>query len=819
MRTRIAFGAGFALAAAFVFVFLQFRAEAIAQQAEVTDQEIGAIAQPFAQQATSDEPQPISADSTDPFGTTSSSAASGEELPDPASYDPFASSAELSEPSQPVAEDDDESRNDSKRRKAAKRDLSLFGDEASSADSVGDIGVGADEVFGFDAGGDGFESGSFDAEQTKQPLRVIRFRNVRANDIRSVIRSIFQAEANKQRWFLATEDQSNSLICKVPADKFEQIKRVSEGLDRLASKGVDVGKKTLSWPVPHVIDDESIGDTESNSSPMAIRIVQLRFVRANDFNSIARDLALRQNRNSKLRLDSEPATNTVVMRGPLAEIDQVEKLAQQLDQPAAGPASSTATESLYGSQPSGTSEFLDFNSNAQWETLQAPADQAKQLREQVALIDQESVQMSNEVRHLQKHYSSQHPKFKSARKNLLTLLEEAFEKRLQLQGIEVALLSSRLREIESRVQQRAKLRQQIIDRRLHELLGEKDDLSWDVVRTAPVPSSRSVDDLLPPQDDFPDDSSADSIGLVQNSPYRDDTLTPPIPETIEAPNVQDGVDPGLPEQPVTVTLPNVEPASDFLPEPRIEADVTVIDDVIPRQPPENPQAQNPLTFPSKNEGAMRQQELIIAENVVEISSLKVERIQSRLAKVKNPEQTEELGYELRLAKLALDQARKLLAQKHRWIEAQRNSLKVNIKLLEKNLEVMETEYLLIVAANKKVPGSVSESEVMRHILETDKAELRLQQAVADLKVFEVENQSSRKPETTTLTNRKPPTTNKPVLPESEPDSGFRKSTRPPDSVFPAEPESIDSAIEPESTPLPIDGLGEPEEPTPVTLKF
>ncbi len=819
MRTRIAFGAGFALAAAFVFVFLQFRAEAIAQQAEVTDQEIGAIAQPFAQQATSDELQPISADSTEPFGTTSSSAASGEELPGPTSYDPFASSAELAEPSQPVAEDDDESRNDSKRRKAAKRDLSLFGDEASSAESAEDFGFGTDEEFGFDAGGDGFESGSFDAEQTKQPLRVIRFRNVRANDIRSVIRNIFQEEANKQRWFLATEDQSNSLICKVPADKFEQIKRVSEGLDRLAAKGVDVGKKTYSWPIPHTVNDESSSNPESDSNPLAIRIVQLRFVRANDFNSIARDLALRQDRNSKLRLDSEPATNTVVMRGPLAEIVQVEKLAQQLDQPAAGPAASTATESLYGSQPSGTSEFLEFNSNSQWETLQAPADQAKQLREQVALVDQESVQMSNEVRLMQKHYSSQHPKFKSARKNLLTLLEEAFEKRLQLQGIEVALLSSRLREIESRVQQRAKLRQQIIDRRLHELLGEKDDLSWDVVRTAPAASSHTADDLLPLQDYFPDDSSADSIGLVQNRPYRDDTLTPPIPETAEATKVQAGVGPGLPEQPETVTLPNVEPASDFLPQPEIEADATVIDDVIPSQPLENLQAQNPLTFPSKNEGAMRQQELIIAENVVEISSLKVERIQSRLAKVKTPEQTEELGYELRLAKLALDQARKLLAQKNRWIEAQRNSLRVNIQLLEKNLEVLKNEYKIFIDVNNRVPGSVPESEVRQHILEIEKAELRLQQAVADLKVFEVENRSLREPEITPLTTRKPPTTNKPAFPELEPDSGFRKSTRPTDSLFPPEPESKDSAGEPESTPLPIDGLGEPEEPTPATLKF
>lgn len=392
-------------------------------------------------------------------------------------------------------------------------------------------------------------------------------------------------------------------------------------------------------------------------------------------------------------------------------------------------------------------------------------------------------------------------------------MEEAFEKRLQLQGIEVALLSSRLRGIESRVQQRAKLRQQIINRRLHELLGEKDDLSWDVVRTPAVLPPGSPGDLTHLQAYSPDDNSFD---VVEQSPQRDDVFALPSPEADEVTDVLNGV---APRQPETVTLPNDEPASDFLPQPGIEANVTVIDDVIPRQPLENPQAQNPLTFPSKNEGAMWQQELIIAENDVEISSLKVERIQSRLAKVKSPDQVEALDYELLLAKLSLDQARKLLAQKNRWIEAQRNSLRVNIKLLEKNLEVVETEYLLIVAANKKVPGSVSESEVMRHILETDKAELRLQQAVADLKVFEVENQSSQKSEIVPLTTRKTPTTNKSVFPELEPDSKFRKSPRPTDSVFPAEPESKVPANEPESTPLPIDGLGEPEEPTRVKSKL
>lgn len=808
MRTRIAFGAGFALAAAFVFVFLQFRAEAIAQQAEATVQEVEAVSQlneataqqvdAIDQQAPSSEPLPVSADPNDPFAQTSPFSDSVDNL--------FESDAKPSELSQPVPENDDGDRKSSKRSETKNSDLDPFGsNEDSQAEAV--------EEFGFDTGSDGI---SFDAESTKQPpLRIIRFRNVRANDIRSIIRGLFSEEADKQRWFLATEDQSNSLICKVPTDKFEQIKRLSEGLDRLAATGVDVGKKTQSWPIPHVLDDEPIGDPGSNSSQWTIRIVRLRFVRANDFNSIARDLALRQNGNSKLQLDFEPTTNTVVMRGPLAEINQVEQLAQQLDQPAAGAVASAEIEAMYGATPTRSSEFLDFNRDSQWETLQPPADKARQLREQVALIDQESVQMSNEVRLMQKHYSSQHPKFRSARKNLLTLLEEAFEKRLQLQGIEVALLSSRLREIESRVQQRAQLRKQIIDRRLHELLGEKDDLSWDVVRTAPVAPSRSLDDLLPLSDYSPDDSPAESTDLVQNRLYGDDEFTQTILETDEATTVQAGVDPRLPQQPETVSPLDDEPAADFAAQPESADAIGIVDRVLPGELLENPQTQNPLTSPSRNESAKWQQDLIVAENTVATATVKVDQIKKRLSRMKGSDQEEDLEYELRLAELASGQARRVLEQKHRWIGAQRNSHAVNIRFLEKSLELAKTEYELMVETLKKATGSVPTSELRRQELEIQKAELRLEQAVADLDVFEVENRSSGTSGTTRPSPGVPAAKNKPAVTEP----GIDSSRGSIDGGPPIEPEVTPrEANVPTPSPdpvTPVEKPSSPDEPLPV----
>ena len=752
--------------------------EEIVQPVEATAQQFGVIAQ----QAEVKEPLQGSADSTVLFAASSQFSDPGEGTP--ASSDPFASDTKSSEFSQPIPV------NDAERRKA---DDGGF-DPLSSSESSR-----SESVDGFDSGSgnDGVEGERFRSEPTQPPLRIIRFRNVRANDVRSVVLGIFNEEADKQRWFLTTENQSNSLICKVPADKFEQIKRLAEGLDGLAATGVDVGKKTQSWPIPHVFNDGPDGGEETDSHQWQIRIVRLQFVRANDFASIARDLARRQNANSQLQLDSEPTTNSVVMRGPLAEINQVEQLAQQLDQSSAGAVASADAVSPFASPQASTSEVFDFA----WKALQPPTDQARQLREQVRRIDERSVALAREVRDLQKNHSSQHPSLKAVRGDLLTLLEEAFEKRLQLQGIEVALLNNRLREIESRVQQRAQLRQQIIDRRLHELLGENDDLSWEVVQTGPVLPSGSPIDVLHPPGSSPDNSRAKSVDFVKNSPYRDDTSVPPTPYTGEITNVPTGIEAKLPQQRKTVSLLGDAPATHFPAQPEPAAAFGVVDRVLPGELLENPQAQNPLTFPSRNEGATWQQELIVAENTVETAGVKVDQVKSRLSKIKNPDQAEHLEYELQLAELALDQARKLLDQKHRWIEAQRNSLRVNIQYLEKSLEAAKAEYEIMIQANKKVPGTVPEVELRRTSLEIEKAELRLKQAVADLAVFEVENRTSRTSGATRPTNQTPTwgpaAKNKPAVAEPRFNSGIDIIDGPINEGVPIkkEPSSPDSEVQ------------------------
>jgi len=183
-----------------------------------------------------------------------------------------------------------------------------------------------------------------------------------------------------------------------------------------------------------------------------------------------------------------------------------------------------------------------------------------------------------------------------------------------------------------------------------------------------------------------------------------------------------------------------------------------------------------LNDPSRNEGVKWQQELIVAEHSVDTASVKVDRVKSRLSRMKGSDQEEDLEYELRLAELALDQARKLLEQKHRWIEAQRNSHVVNIRYVEKSLELAKTEYELMAETLKKVTGSVPTSELRRQELEIQKAELRLEQAESQLDVFEVKNRTSRNSGTTRPTHQVPAlgvpaAKNKPALAEPRLDSG------------------------------------------------
>jgi hypothetical protein len=801
MKIRIAFGAVLGLAAAFAFVWLQFRAEAIAQ--DVSPEVLPADASnPFgSSQVFSDSDAELSALS-EPAGTTSVFAEDVNAVNEaPATSDPFA--------------DDTPPTRTSKHSASG---LELVEPEGASYDPFSSDEIKAPDsavdAFGFDSGSDSHDFGS---PLKEQPLRIIRLRSVRAAEIRSLIESLFHENADKQRWFLGTENQSNSLIFKGPASEFDQFKKLASELDRLAETPIDPRKKTLSWPVPHAFDASPETPSNVRAAQWPIRIIRLRHLHAEDFIGIAWDLAESQNSETQLRIWFESATNSVVVRGPAAEISQVEQLAQQIDQPAIGAGGDEFMDSPFDlPADSGNPDVFVTNETSGWQEINGPDVQTQRMREYVAYHDQESVRLASEIRSLRRQHSSNHPKLAEARQKLEDVLEASFKLRLQLQELEVAAIKSKLADIESRVQRRSQLRQQIINRRLHELLGEKDDLSWEVARTGPALPNRLTDAPF-------DQSPADFVDLVRDDAVEEE-LVPPTPYLGEIRKVAPGVGTRVPTQPVAEFPVGVEPdsetASRNIPQPATGDDFEIVGREVPVETPVTSRPQNGLNDSSRNEGATWQLELIVAEHAVEVSSLKVDRIKSRLSKSMESDQEEDLQYELQLATLESDQAKQLLEQKRRWVEAQWNSLKVNIRYLEKNLEAAKAEHEHRRDVIEKVTGVVPGID-RRSTLEIEKAELRLKQAAADLAVFEVENRTSRNSETPLRSYQDAPaigtpevTTPQPTSRSSEVDDSIDKDAAvepgisfpetivPTESLKPSSSAETPSAV-PEPTPTPV----------------
>jgi hypothetical protein len=92
------------------------------------------------------------------------------------------------------------------------------------------------------------------------------------------------------------------------------------------------------------------------------------------------------------------------------------------------------------------------------------------------------------------------------REELKDALKQIFNKRIESQRARIAAMRERLEAIESQLERRSSLEDQIVERRLSELLGEKDELSWDhepEIGIAPVGGENSFEFSFPQEFTFP----------------------------------------------------------------------------------------------------------------------------------------------------------------------------------------------------------------------------------------------------------------------------------------------------------------------------
>jgi len=409
----------------------------------------------------------------------------------------------------------------------------------------------------------------------------------------------------------------------------------------------------------------------ADSAQWQLHILRLRYVKAHEFSNITESLFDDHYKGARqLTIESEPKTNSVVIRASAAHIEQVIRLAEQLDQPALHRDEDAASEFFE------TTELLgDFkpDTNSGWEMELQAKDHAHELRDQIAMHDRESHEIAREIRNLKERYVPQPAKVAEGHETLTALLERSFQMRLELQELEVAILRNKLAEIESRVERRSQLRQQIINGRIAELLGEKDDLSWDTAQTPPT-----------------------------RSPFgnpEDERLLIPVESALVKP---------LP----TETTPR-EPLREGAPE---------LDELRSAPSP-------------KNGFILQQHELIAAEYAVTGAQLRVLHAAKMKNSEANLQTMERHALDYELAVLELERAERLHEELLRHIEASRDSLRLEIRYRQASVELAAAEYQQGVEVNKRLRGTVPEHELRTLQLVLEKAKLSLEQANAELRML------------------------------------------------------------------------------------
>lgn len=92
--------------------------------------------------------------------------------------------------------------------------------------------------------------------------------------------------------------------------------------------------------------------------------------------------------------------------------------------------------------------------------------------------DREVMRMEAESRELARKHRTDPSDAAATEAELRTLLTDIFDRKIELQEKRIASLREELQSLETRLQERQDARQQVIDRRVQELLGRKDVLDW-----------------------------------------------------------------------------------------------------------------------------------------------------------------------------------------------------------------------------------------------------------------------------------------------------------------------------------------------------
>ena len=235
----------------------------------------------------------------------------------------------------------------------------------------------------------------------------------------------------------------------------------------------------------------SSADSATTSTPTDARknaVIRLKYTDAAEIAKFVREIVSPE----AATIEVEQTSNTLLISADAQAFPKIEALLKRLDQPLAAAASKLMEELLQNKVDLQTqsSKFgsghpnilslkqrIDAIENVLAENSASVAKAVEQRRLNYSKRESVARQMSNEVRAILDKFGPEHLETKSGETSLRRGVAAAFEARQELQRAEVAALQQRLTAIQQSIAAREQNKEEIINRRVSDLLNPA--LSWE----------------------------------------------------------------------------------------------------------------------------------------------------------------------------------------------------------------------------------------------------------------------------------------------------------------------------------------------------
>lgn len=239
---------------------------------------------------------------------------------------------------------------------------------------------------------------------------------------------------------------------------------------RSNSSRVTVGDGPAATPPPTGANP-AIAENPGSASASEIRQFSLKHARADSIHQV---LTTFFGGTETVRLIPTPDSNQIIVRGPSARLDEISKLIALLDAPPSRP----------GELAKARSFLQQLQQQNQLPALQPAAAATSNLAEQYQAAEQEAQAAAQQWRTLTAKAGDVQTsaEIAAAQQKLQAAVAKAFETRQQLQQTELLEMQRRIYGLAGTIEAREKIKDQIIDRRVQELLNPA--LQWPVAPAA-----------------------------------------------------------------------------------------------------------------------------------------------------------------------------------------------------------------------------------------------------------------------------------------------------------------------------------------------